>query len=78
MVLEFLYKKYILIGMTKQQLIDTIAQSENISKQVAKTIIEALAAGDKVELRGFESFRAKRRDGRMAINPKTGDPVAVP
>ncbi|MGA1869170.1 MAG: HU family DNA-binding protein [bacterium] len=72
--------------MTKQQLIDTIAQSHNLSKEMAKTvvktvfdsIVEALSAGDKVELRGFGSFKVKQRDGRLARNPKTGAPIEVP
>ena len=76
----------ILIVMTKQQLIDTIAQSNNLSKQTAKlvietvfdNIVEALSSGDKVEIRGFGSFKARKRDGRMGKNPKTGEVIVVP
>lgn len=72
--------------MNKQNLIDAIAQSQNFHKKEAKividtifeTIIEALSEGDKVELRGFGSFRAKQRKERIARNPKTGEIVNVP
>jgi integration host factor subunit beta len=40
-------------------------------------IADALVSGARVELRGFGSFTAKTRKGRMARNPKTGDPVEV-
>ena len=41
-------------------------------------ITEALREGDKVELRGFGSFRARSRNARQGRNPRTGDAVQVP
>lgn len=40
-------------------------------------ITEALVKGEKVELRGFGSFRVKQRRSRMGRNPKTGEKVSV-
>ena len=72
--------------MTKSHLINELAGQLNIDKTEAKVIIntifdsitEALSAGDKVELRGFGSFRVKRRKARNGQNPKTGEKVKVP
>ena len=41
-------------------------------------ITEALKEGDKVELRGFGSFRTRSRNAREGRNPKTGDAVHIP
>jgi integration host factor subunit beta len=41
-------------------------------------ITDALRAGDKVELRGFGSFRLRRRKPRVGRNPKTGETVQIP
>ncbi len=41
-------------------------------------IKEALAAGDKVEIRGFGSFRLRTRKSRLGRNPRTGEQVSVP
>jgi integration host factor subunit beta len=43
-----------------------------------ENIGNALATGDKVELRGFGSFKVKSRRSRLARNPRTGDAVDVP
>jgi len=43
----------------------------------ADTIADALARGDRVELRGFGAFSVKRRDARTARNPRTGETVSV-
>ena len=43
-----------------------------------ESITEALSKGEKVELRGFGSFRVKRRKSRQGRNPKTGASVKVP
>ncbi len=40
-------------------------------------ITNALARGDRVELRGFGAFSVKRRDARVGRNPRTGAPVSV-
>jgi integration host factor subunit beta len=40
-------------------------------------IAEALARGDRVELRGFGAFTVKRRDARIGRNPRTGEAVSV-
>lgn len=72
--------------MTKVDLIDELSkvasltkkQSEAIVDTVFEGITEALAKGEKVELRGFGSFRIRRRRARRGRNPKTGALVSVP
>lgn len=73
--------------MTKSELIEMIAESQpEITRSDAEVVIntifdaigDALAAGERVELRGFGSFSTKRRNARMGRNPKTGELVSVP
>jgi integration host factor subunit beta len=72
--------------MTKADLVEKIAiqvelskkDSETVVNTVFRSIIEALTTGDKVELRGFGSFRTRARKSRIGRNPKTGDKVPVP
>jgi integration host factor subunit beta len=72
--------------MTKADLVEKIAVQVELSKKdseivvntVFRSIIDALTDGDKVELRGFGSFRTRARRSRTGRNPKTGDKVAVP
>ncbi|MBZ0115194.1 MAG: integration host factor subunit beta, partial [Thermoanaerobaculia bacterium] len=73
-------------GMTKAELVDEVAdqtglpkkQAEVVVSTVFESIVDSLKAGDKIELRGFGSFRIRRRDSRVGRNPKTGEQVAVP
>ncbi|MBI4587235.1 MAG: integration host factor subunit beta [Candidatus Rokubacteria bacterium] len=70
--------------MTKADLIDELSKVCKLTKRESETIVdtvfhsitEAFAGGDKVELRGFGSFRLRR--GRRGRNPKTGSLVSVP
>ena len=72
--------------MTKADLVEMVAESSDLPrKQAAEvvqiildSIIAALGRGEKVELRGFGSFRIRRRGERNGRNPKTGDRVHVP
>ena len=72
--------------MTKADLVEKISDqvslpkkdSETVVNTVFQCIIDALAKGDKVELRGFGSFRTRDRRSRVGRNPKTGDRVDVP
>jgi integration host factor subunit beta len=72
--------------MTKAELVEEVARaaeltkkdSEVIVEEVFKNIIQALNRGEKIELRGFGSFRVRQRDARRGRNPKTGDPVDIP
>ena len=72
--------------MTKAELIEEVAQLESLTKKETELIVdtvldniaEALTKGDKVELRGFGSFRIRHRNSRKGRNPKTGSPVSVP
>ena len=50
---------------------------ENIVNAILDTIADALARGDRVELRGFGAFSVKRRDARTARNPRTVETVSV-
>lgn len=50
---------------------------ENIVNAVLDTITDALARGDRVELRGFGAFSVKRREARTGRNPRTGATVDV-
>ena len=72
--------------MTKIDLTDRVAalggltrrDSEVIGETMFDAIVHALQSGDKVEVRGFGSFRTRQRNGRTGRNPKTGVSVDVP
>ena len=72
--------------MTKADLVEEISKDTGLSKKdtnivvnlIIDNLIKALAEGDKVELRGFGSFRIRHRNSRKGRNPKTGDSVSVP
>src|ERR1700730_10231917 len=51
---------------------------EAIVDQIFASMVRALQAGDKVEIRGFGTFHTRQRKARAARNPRTGAPVAVP
>ncbi|MBS9717338.1 integration host factor subunit beta [Pseudohalocynthiibacter aestuariivivens] len=50
---------------------------ERIVNTIFEEIIEAMANGDRVELRGFGAFSVKKRDARIGRNPRTGESVSV-
>jgi integration host factor subunit beta len=72
--------------MTKAELVESIASATGVSKKdtgimvnmILDNIGRALVNNDKVELRGFGSFKVKSRRSRMARNPRTGESVMVP
>jgi integration host factor subunit beta len=72
--------------MTKAELVEKVADKIQLTKKQTETIVnillnsitEALSEGDKVELRGFGSFRIRKRNPREGRNPKTGDTVQIP
>src|SRR5207237_8272588 len=53
-------------------------ESETIVETIFDSIIGALQKGEKIEIRGFGSFRTRERRGRVGRNPKTGEKVEVP
>jgi len=71
--------------MNKLELIDTLRNEGQISKKEASTIVnlfvrkisEALAEGDRVEIRGLCSFFVKEYDSYQGRNPRTGERVQV-
>jgi integration host factor subunit beta len=73
-------------SMTKAELVEEVSRVSDLTKKhsevivdtVFKSIITALHRGEKIELRGFGSFRLRRREPRKGRNPKTGDKVDVP
>ncbi len=56
----------------------TKQQAEGVVQTVLDSIVDSLQSGDKVEVRGFGSFRLRKRRPRIARNPKTGESVQVP
>ena len=72
--------------MTKADLIEEVSrvvemtrkESEVIVEAIFDSIVRSLRAGDKIEIRGFGSFRTRQRRGRVGRNPKTGEKVEVP
>ena len=50
---------------------------EKIVSTIFEEIINTMAEGDRVELRGFGAFSVKKRDPRIGRNPRTGESVAV-
>jgi integration host factor subunit beta len=53
-------------------------ESEAVVETIFESIISALQSDDKIEIRGFGSFRTRERRGRTGRNPKTGAKVEVP
>jgi integration host factor subunit beta len=72
--------------MTKADLIEKISRdldmtrkdSEMIIEAIFDSVVRALRAGDKAEIRGLGSFRTRQRQPRVGRNPKTGERVEVP
>jgi len=72
--------------MTKADLVEQVVkvtelprkESEIVVETIFESIIQALQGGDKIEIRGFGSFRTRQRRGRTGRNPKTGAKVEVP
>ena len=68
--------------MIRSELIQKIAEEnphlyQRDVERIVNTIIEAMAGGDRVELRGFGAFSVKQRDARTGRNPRTGEAVDV-
>ena len=74
------------LTLTKADLIEEVLritelprkESETIVETIFDSIIESLQKGEKIEIRGFGSFRTRQRRGRVGRNPKTGEKVEVP
>lgn len=72
--------------MTKADLVEEVTrvtelprkESEMVVETIFDSIIQALQTSDKIEIRGFGSFRTRQRRGRTGRNPKTGAKVEVP
>ncbi len=73
--------------MTKSELIELIAAKQQhlahrdvelAVKTVLERMSDALANGERIEIRGFGSFCLHHRPPRIGRNPKTGEPVALP
>jgi integration host factor subunit beta len=73
-------------AMTKADLVDKVTALGDLTRRDGEIIVDllfdsvigALKADDKVEIRGFGSFRTRQRNARIGRNPKTGDRVDVP
>jgi integration host factor subunit beta len=72
--------------MTKADLIEEVSRVVEMTRKDSEVIVEAifdsvvrsLRTGDKIEIRGFGSFRTRQRQPRVGRNPKTGTRVEVP
>jgi len=73
-------------NVTKAELVEEVAKTADLTKKhsevivntVFQSIIDALHNDEKIELRGFGSFRIRQRRSRQGRNPKTGEKVFVP
>ena len=72
--------------MNKATLIASIAEKAGLNKKQAEaaltaftdTVVDALKAGDKVQLMGFGTFEIKDRAARIARKPSTGETIEIP
>jgi DNA-binding protein HU-beta len=71
--------------LTKADIVDHIASGTGLTKVETEAVVdgfiqtvsEALKEGKNIEIRGFGSFKTKKRKGRVARNPRTGEQVMV-
>jgi DNA-binding protein HU-beta len=74
------------MSMTKAELVDQVATTVDLSKaqteavltQCLQAIMDALQAGESVELRGFGRFQLRHRAARAGRNPRTGETLPIP
>jgi integration host factor subunit beta len=72
--------------MTKADLVEMVAENADVARKQADEVVQVILEGiiaalhrnEKVELRGFGSFRIRQRGKRTGRNPKTGEQVHVP
>ncbi|PIW70332.1 MAG: integration host factor subunit beta [Ignavibacteriales bacterium CG12_big_fil_rev_8_21_14_0_65_30_8] len=72
--------------MTKADIVDKIASGTGVTKLETEaiiegffsTVIESLKSGNGIEIRGFGTYKVKKKNARQARNPKTGEQVFVP
>jgi len=72
--------------VTKADLVDQVTALGDLTRRDGEIIVDllfdsvigALKSGDKIEIRGFGSFRTRQRNARIGRNPKTGAKVDVP
>jgi nucleoid DNA-binding protein len=72
--------------MTKAELVDHVAaavhlpkaQTDTVLTQCLQAIMDALQAGESVDLRGFGRFQLRHRHPRAGRNPRTGEAIAIP
>lgn len=72
--------------MNKTELISSIAKKNNITKKdadavvncVLDTIVEALCAGEKVQIAGFGTFEVRERGEHQGRDPRTNTPMTIP
>jgi integration host factor subunit beta len=71
--------------VTKSQLIDAVAMRSGLTRKNAEEVVstifssmaDALVRGDRIEIRGFGSFRTKHYAPYVGRNPKTAEPIQV-
>jgi len=71
--------------MTKADLVGEVERATELSRKESEAVVEtifesiiaALQADDKIEIRGFGSFRTRQRRGRTGRNPKTGESIEI-
>jgi len=71
--------------MTKSELVEALSKAEDLTKTKAEEVVNlffgemvnALAGGNRVEIRGLGSFKVKHYDGYSGRNPKTGKQIKV-
>ena len=72
--------------MKKTELIAAVAEQSGLSKKDAEkalsatldTIVNAVAAGDKIQLTGFGTFEQRQRNARTGVDPRTGNSIEIP
>ena len=72
--------------MTKADIVEQVSREAEMTKKDAEQLVEivfdsivgSLNKGEKIELRGFGSFRVRERNARKGRNPKTGAAVSIP
>ena len=72
--------------MTKADIVDKIASGTGVTKLETEaiiegffsTVIDSLKSGNGIEIRGFGTYKVKKKNARQARNPKTGEQVFVP